>query len=238
MKTLSSASEIPTIDATPEDAILFDGPGEMETHALAAVRRFLHLGGSVVLGGGFESAAWKDLVPTALDRAPASVRTGDGDSALDYVVLAANGVDPTLVAALEPGPMVMVVPRPVPLRTAAARPLLWSAEMEVADNGFGCVAAEVRMGCGRILALGAVMGLRGSESAEGWFGRVRLDRVPGARFPTDEAERRRVAFDWFGVLPDRINVLGERGWFRGDEPAAGTADLPAARFVAAWLRLR
>jgi hypothetical protein len=215
----------------------------MEAHALAALRRFLHLGGSVVLGAGLENAAWRDLVPDALDRVPANLRLererpGGGEALSDYAVYAARSAEPTLVAALEPGPAVMVAPRPVPLRTAAARPLLWSTELEEADNGVGCVAAEVRMGCGRILALGAVMGLRGTDSAEGWFNRVRLERVPGAAFPTDEAARRRVAFDWFGIAPDRIAVLGDLGYFHGDQPAAGMPDLPAARFVNAWLRLR
>ncbi len=243
VKPLASANEIVSIDATPEDAILFDGPGEMEAHALAALRRFLHLGGSVVLGAGLENVVWRDLVPDALDRTPPNLRLeaerpGGGEALSDHAVYAASGAAPALRAALEPGPVVMVVPNPVPLRTAAARPLLWSVEMEAANNGVGCVAAEVRMGCGRILALGAVMGLRGTESAEGWFNRVRLERVPGARLPTDEAARRRVAFDWFGMSPGRIAALGDRGYFHGDEPAAGMHDLPAARFVDAWLRLR
>jgi len=104
--------------------------------------------------------------------------------------------------------------------------------------GVGCVAAEVRMGCGRILAIGAVMGLRATDSAEGWFNRVRLERGAGARYATDEPERRRVAYDGFGLSPGRIAALGDAGYFRGDQPASGMPDLPAARFVDAWLRLR
>lgn len=240
VKVLPSANDLASIQLTPEDAVLFDGPGDLETKSLRSLRLFLCLGGSVVLGSGLENLAMRRLLPDAVNPTPPDLNlvfepTRRASAITDQLVYPAHGIDPSQAASIDPLPSIMVVPWPVPPRTVAAKPVLWSAEMEVENHVTGCVAAEVRVGCGRVLASGAVMGLRASDSAEGWFNRVRIDRSTGSTFALDEAARRRVAYDWFGLRPDRIVVLAQRGYFTSNDLDLGMAELPAARFLGAWL---
>jgi hypothetical protein len=241
---LSSFSALARQEPSPEDVVLVDGPGETDREGEEVVRRFVLLGGTLVLGYGFENVLARALVPHAFDPAPPGLTletaaAGGGTSVQDFAVTAASGAGGALGEALAPRPAVMLVQRPVVPRSAAARPLLWSAEMEDRyRGGAGCVAAEVRFGCGRVLLLGAMVGLRGSLQAESWFQRVRLERHEPLSRARKPEERRLVAFDAFGFPSGRLVALDGLRYSEGDAPWAAAADHPAARWLAAYLKKR
>jgi HEAT repeat protein len=255
---MTSGSELMQLQANPEDLVVVDGPSSLGKEAEANLRRFLMLGGTLVLLDGFDNRLWKSLVPDAVDRAPGNLRleVGANSPALthrqnmalpgvqDFDVYAAAGSNEALVKALRPVATtpppcsVMLIPYPVPLRTAAARPVLWSSEMAERYGGDGCVAAEVRIGCGRILLMGGLLGLRGALQAEGWFVRTRVDRRSPYSRPNDAVERKWVAYDSFGVSESRLGALDAAHYFAGDQPWAMGDDHPATRWLKAWFETR
>ncbi len=240
--TFTSGSSLASIRATPEDVVYVDGPGEIDARGEAALSTFLHLGGTAVLAGGLQNLVLRALLPDRFDATPKGLKLELGavlpTGVIDRVVVPALGAPEALATALGTTASVMLVSAPVIPLTAAARPLLWSVDMEEVAGGAPCVCAEVRVGCGRILATGSVLGLKGLEATDGWFSRVRVDRRLPARFPNDACERFWVAYDWLGFTPDRLEILLRRGYFDGADAIAGAPDLPAGRFTVAYLNLR
>lgn len=240
--TFTSGSSLATIRATPEDVVYVDGPGEIDARGQAALWTYLHLGGTVVLGGGLQNLVLRALLPDTFDPTPKSLKLETSFvlpvGVIDRVVTPALGAPDALAAALGPTPSVVGVSGPLVPRTVAARPLLWSLDMEETYGGAPCVCAEVRVGCGRILATGAILGLKGAEATDGWFARVRMDRRTPPRYPSDATERFWVAYDWLGFAPDRLDLLLKTRYFDGADAVAATPDMPAGRFLLAYLKLR
>jgi len=238
----ASGSALADLKATPEDLVYVNGPGEVDAKAAAALETFLELGGTVVLAGGLQNAVLKAMYPEAFDAVPKTLKLESGGLlagvASDRIVTTAGGAPTPLSAALGAGPTVMVVVAPVVPRTRAARPLLWSLDMEEAYGAAPCVAAELRVGLGRVLATGSVLALKGAETFDGWFGRVRVDRTHPQRYPNTPELRYWVAHDWFGIPPARLELLATKNYFDGADPVAAVPDLPGGRFLAAYLRLR